>query len=141
MTYTCQKCNDTRTEEIVFVKELKEPTVSLSVGTKANGRIAITGKVNDYQNLDKYYEITAHGVLYITSSKIGSRVLTVNTSGRTRVNFSTYEADGSFTYNMKPASTSTKYTMRAFAIYKNTVTGKSVTDYSDTIRGSYKNFK
>lgn len=141
-TFTCTVCGATKTEEVTYVKELKAPSVSLNVskntGTK---RIVITGTVDDYANLNEYYEITAHGFLYINTSRIGSRVLTVNTSGRTRVNFSSYTSDGSFTYNLKPTSTSTSYTIRAFITYKNTVTGQSVTVYSDTVRGSYNTLK
>lgn len=141
-TFTCTVCGATKTEEVTYVKELKAPSVSLNVskntGTK---RIVITGTVDDYANLNEYYEITAHGFLYINTSRIGSRVLTVNTSGRTRVNFSSYTSDGSFTYNLKPTSASTSYTIRAFITYKNTVTGQSVTVYSDTVRGSYNTLK
>ena len=61
----------------------------------------------------------------------------MNTSGRTRVNFSTVSEEGTFTYNLKPSSKSTSYAFRAFVIYKNTVTGKTVTVYSDVIRSSY----
>ena len=141
MTYTCTVCGATKTEDIVYQKELKVPTVTLEVTTKSNGRIVITGKVNDYENLDDYYEITGHGILYITTSRIGSRSLTISSTGRTRVNFSSYTADGSFTYNMKPSSKSTSYTMRAFVIYTNPETGKSVTVYSNIVRGSYNTLK
>lgn len=140
-TFTCTVCGETRTEEVVYVKELKTPTVSLNVSTNSNNRIMITGQVDDYENLDEYYEITSHGILFINTSRIGNRVLTTNTSGRTRVNLSTYKEDGSFTYNLKPSSTSTSYTMRAFVIYKDTKTGKSVTVYSDMVRGSYNTLK
>lgn len=138
MTYTCTVCGTTKTEEIEYIKELKSPTVSLEVSTNDNGRIVITGIVDDYENLDEYYQITSHGILYINSSRIGNRVLTLNTSGRTRVNLSTYTEEGAFAYQLKPSSTSTSYTMRAFLTYENTVTGKTVTVYSDTLRGSYK---
>ena len=141
-TYTCIACGSTKTEEIACISGLKAPSVSLNVSKNTStNRIVITGTVDDYANLNEYYEITAHGLLYINTSRIGSRVLTVNTSGRTRVNFSSYTSDGSFTYNLKPTSTSTSYTMRAFITYKNTVTGQSVTVYSDTVRGSYNTLK
>ena len=104
------------------------------------GRIVITGKIDDYANLGDRYEITGRGLLYIQTSRIGTRTLTVNTSGRTRVNFSTVSETGTFTYNLKPTSKSTSYAYRAFLIYKDTETGKTVTVYSDMIRGSYNTF-
>lgn len=115
----------------------KAPTVSLKVSAGSNGRIVITGSIDDYANLSDTYEITGRGLLYIQSSRIGTRTLTVNTSGRTRVNFSSVKADGSFVYNLKPTSRSTAYTYRAFIVYRNTRTGETVTVYSDLIRGSY----
>lgn len=140
-TFTCTVCGEARTEEVAYIKELKAPTVSLNVSTTGSNRLVITGQVDDYENIDEYYEITSHGILFINTSRIGNRVLTTNTSGRTRVNFSGYTDDGSFSYNLKVSSTSTSYTMRAFAIYKDTTTGKSVTVYSDIVRGSYKTLK
>ena len=140
-TYTCTDCGTTKTEEIVYQITLKAPTVSLEVSTNSSGRIVITGTVDDYENLDEYYEITGHGIVYINSSRLGGRILTLSTAGRTRVNFSSYSDEGSFTYNMKPTSKTTSYTMAAFLIYTNTETGKSITVYSDSIRGSYNSLK
>ena len=136
-TFTCTVCMDTRTEAVKYQASLKVPTVSLSVTTDAKGRIVITGKMDDYENLDRYYEVTAKGLLYIQSSRIGTRTLTVNTSGRTRVNFGAFGADGSYTYNLKPTSKSTAYSFRAFIVYTHTETGKTVTVYSNVVRGSY----
>ena len=116
------------------------PTVSLELSTNSSGRIVITGKIDDYADLGDRYEITGRGLLYIQTSRIGTRTLTVNTSGRTRVNFSTVSETGTFTYNLKPTSKSTSYAYRAFLIYKDTETGKTVTVYSDMIRGSYNTF-
>ena len=140
-TYTCGTCGATKTETVIYQKELKTPSVSLTVDTNSNGRIVIKGTVDDYKNLSEYSEITAHGVLYITTSKIGARTLTVNSSGRTKVTFSQYDDEGSFTYNMKPTSKTTSYTMRAFVTYTDQKTGKSVTVYSDMVRGSYNTLK
>lgn len=138
-TYTCTVCGETKTEEIQYQKELKAPSVSFDATVdSSSGKIVMTGSVDDYENLDDYYEITSHGILYIATTRIGARVLTVNTSGRSKVTFSSHKEDGTFTYSFKPAATSTSYTMRAFLVYTNTVTGKSVTVYSDTVRGSYK---
>ena len=140
-TFTCTVCDATKTEEIPFEKELKIPSVSLEVSTNSAGKIVIKGTVDDYENRDDYCEITAHGILYIRSSRIGSRLLTTNTSGRTRVNFKEYAEDGSFTYSLKPTSKTTAYGIRAFLIYTDPETGKSVTVYSDMVRGSYNTLK
>ena len=138
-TFTCTAtdCGAKRTETVVYQPTLKAPSVSLKLSTNNSGRIVITGQIDDFANLDEYYEITGRGLLYIQTSRIGTRTLTVNTSGRTRVNFSTVSEEGTFTYNLKPSSKSTSYAFRAFVIYKNTVTGKTVTVYSDVIRSSY----
>ena len=119
---------------------MKVPSVSLAV-TKDNERIIITGQIKDHEKLDDYYEITGRGILYIPSARIGTRTLTVNTSGRTKVNFTAISEDGEFIYNLKPASNSTAYAFRAFVTYKNTETGKTVTVYSNVIRGSYDSIK
>jgi hypothetical protein len=136
-TYTCTVCGGTRTEGIPRLTSKKAPSVSMSLSKTSDGKISVTGQVNDYANLENYYEITAHGLLYIHSAKIGTRLLTVSTSGRTRVNFSGYGADGSYTYSFKPTSKSTSYAMRAFITYTNPETGYSVTVYSPMIRSSY----
>jgi hypothetical protein len=65
----------------------------------------------------------------------------VNTSGRTKVNFTEISNYGQFIYNLKPTSNSTAYAFRAFVTYKNTETGKTVTVYSNVIRGSYDSIK
>ena len=136
-TYTCTVCGGTKTEAVEYQSTLTAPTVSLKVSTNSSGRIVITGQVDDFENLENYYEITAHGILFIQTSRIGTRTLSLNTSGRTRVNFSSYTDDGSFIYNLKPTSKTTSYTYRAFLIYTDPETGNSVTVYSDVIRGSY----
>ena len=140
-TYTCTVCGDTRTEAVKYQSELKAPSVSMTLSTSSTGKIVMTAQVDDYENLDDYYEITSHGVLYVQASRIGSRTLTVNTSGRTRVTFTGYNDDGTFIYNLKPSSKSTVYALRAFITYKNTKTGATVTAYSDMFRTSYNGIK
>jgi hypothetical protein len=120
---------------------LEPPTVSLAVTTNEEGRIVITGTMDKYNSLGDSYVVTAKGLLYIPSARIGTRTLTVNTSGRTKVNFTEFSPNGSFIYNLKPTNNSTAYAFRAFITYKNTETGKSVTVYSNVIRGSYNTLK
>ena len=140
-TYTCTVCGETKTEVVVYQQELKVPSVTVEVTTSGTNKLTIKGTVEDYGNLEDYYEITARGLLYIPTSRIGTRVLTVNTSGRTRVNFKSVNADGEFSYTFKPTSKSTMYAFRAFVIYTDPTTGASVTVYSDMIRTSYNNLK
>ena len=125
---------------MLFRSEKTAPKVTLSVAAANNGKIALTGKYEDYENASKYYDVTSHGLVYYASSKLGTRVLTVNTPGRTRVNFSKYQNDGSFVYNMAPASASTKYTVRAFLAYQDE-NGKTVYVYSNPQSVSYNALK
>ena len=140
-TYTCTACGETKTEVVIYQKELKVPEVSLSVTTNNSGKLVLKGSVEDFENLEDYYEITGHGVLYIPTSRIGTRTLTVNTSGRTNVSFKSVDENGSFTYTFKPTNKSTQYAFRAYLTYKDPTTGRSVTVYSSMIRGSYNTLK
>lgn len=138
MTYTCSACGKTRTEEIPYVKELKVPSVSVSIVKNASaGTIVITGKVDDFENLEDYYEITSHGLLYIYTSRLGARPLDVNSTGRTRISFGKYKEDGSYVYNMKPTSKYLGYTFRAYISYIDPETGYTVYVYSDPIVATY----
>lgn len=140
-TYTCTICGETKTESIPVTMTQTAPSVSLSVARAAtSGKIRLTGLFEDYENISKYYEVTAHGLVYISSSKLGTRNLTVNTAGRTRVNFSSYNSDGSFSYTMKPAFASTRYTVRAFLAYKDEY-GRTIYVYSNPITVSYNALK
>lgn len=142
MTYTCTSCGEERTEEIPYVKELKVPSVSISVTKNTStGKIVITGKVDDYENLEDYYEITSHGLLYIYTSRLGTRQLNVNSTGRTKVGFGKYKDDGSYVYNLKPTSQYLSYTFRAYISYIDPDTGYTVYVYSDPITTTYYNIR
>ena len=141
-TFTCTVCGETKTEDVPYRSELKEPTVSLTLSkNKSTGKISMTGQVDDFENLEDYYEITAHGIIYIKSSRIGTRMLTLNTSGRTNVTFGSYTDTGAFTYTFKPTNKSTAYTYRAYVTYIDPETGKSVTVYSDMLKSSFNSIK
>lgn len=136
MTYTCTVCEVTKTEAIPKLEQEKTaPTVTLTL-EQSGSKIKIIGKFEDYENAGKYYEVTAHGLVYTMSAKLGTRTLTVNTPGRTRVNFSSYKNDGSFAYSMTPAYKTTKYVFRAFLAYTDD-SGKTVYVYSAPISASY----
>ena len=134
ITYTCTVCGVTRTETVA-VKTLSAPSVKLSV-SQNNGKIRLTGSVADYENSDDYYEITSHGFVYVTKALLGSRILTVNTTGRTKVNMNGIGSNGRYSYSMTPKTASTTYAVRAFVTYKNSA-GKTVYVYSNTIYSSY----
>ena len=141
LTYTCTVCGDTRTEAIPrLTVEKQAPTVSVSAVQGANGRITLTGLIVDFENADHYYQVISRGLVYCSETKLGTRTLTVNTPGRTRVNFSSNKADGSYIYNMKPASSSTYYIVRAYVTYRDD-NGKTIYVYSDPIRVSYNSLQ
>lgn len=111
-TYTCTVCGHTETKKV-----LEAPEASISAVKASNNRIKLTGTFEDYENIEKYYEVTAHGLVYMQKTRLGTKVLTVNTSGRTRVNCSSYSSNGTFSYTFKPTNISTQYTARAFLAY------------------------
>ena len=139
-TYTCTVCGATKTEAIPATGsetiEKTKPTVSVSVAAAENGKVALTGQFEDFANQDNYYEVTGHGLVYYSTSKLGTRTLTVNTPGRTRVNFSKYTDTGSFTYKMTPAYSNTRYTVRAFLVYTD-AQGRTMYAYSNAVTFSY----
>lgn len=137
-TYTCTVCQTTKTESIdKLTATLLKPSVSIiAEAVSSTGKIKLTGTYLDYENNSKYCEVIEHGIVYCYASKLGTRTLTVNTAGRTKVKFSSYKDDGTFIYTMTPAYASTKYVVRSYLYYKdNNGTYKYV--YSDPIRVSY----
>lgn len=141
MTYTCTVCGETRTESIPQVPAAKlvpnSSLLTVSAAKASSGtKITLTGVFTDYENISKYYDITAHGLVYYSTTKLGTKVLTVNTPGRTKVSFSGYKDDGSFSYTMTPTSASVRYTVRAFLAYTDE-NGRTVYVYSDPVIVSY----
>lgn len=110
-----------KTYEVMITEPSVEkavPTVTFTASEGENGKIRLTGRFEDFENQDSYYEVVSHGLVYYSSAKLGTKMLTVNTAGRTKVNFKSYQEDGAFSYDMKPAHVSTKYTVRAYLQYK-----------------------
>ena len=132
VTFTCKDCgySEQRTS-------LEVPEASIRGVKASSNKIKLEGTFVDYDNIEKYYEVTGHGIVYIAKTRLGSRTLTVNTSGRTRVNISSYSSTGTFSYTFKPTNTSTQYSARAFLSY---VDEDGVTRYvySKQIVVSYK---
>lgn len=133
-TYTCTVCGNTKTESIPKLEPEPEaklvPEVTLTVAkSSTSGKISLTGKFEDYTNQDEYLEVTGHGFVYYPQAKLGTRTLTVDTPGRTRVNVSKFKTDGSYTYTMTPLYATTKYVVRAFLAYTDE-NGRMVYAYS-----------
>ena len=72
----------------------------------------------------------------MTKARLGAKSMTVNTAGRTRVIFSSYKDDGTYSYNMTPRTSDTKYVVRAYLTYTNEA-GKTVYVYSSPVLVSY----
>lgn len=142
MTYTCTICGETRTEPIPKVTETtKVPSVTLTAEPAKYGKIVLTGKYVEYSEADQYFPVTAWGMVYISTEKLGDRELTVDIPGRVRVNFGAIKADGSFIYkNMTPAYSSTEYCICAYLAYTDD-SGKTVYTYSEPIITSYNELK
>lgn len=135
--YTCIICEAKKTEKIPKLEfELSVPTVSLNITATESGKIRMVGKFEDYENVDHYYPVTMHGLVYQTQSRLGTHNLTVNTPGRTRVTFSKYKDDGSFAYSMEPVHPNVMYGVRAFVAYTN-AKGRTIYQYSDIQYVSY----
>ena len=108
-------------------------TVSLDISTNGD-YLVLKGTVDDYVNVkNSDYELVKHGILFADSDSLGSSELTEAVSGRTRVTFSDYTEEGSFTYYLKPASDGAAYTVRAFLVYIDPDTGNTVTVYSEPL--------
>ena len=136
-TYTCTVCSATRTESIPPISSGEGvPSVSVFAEPVGDGRIRIIGQYDDYENISDYRKVTSHGLLYLSSEKLGIRTLTLSTQGRTRVFFAGYNPDGTFSYTMTPANTDTTFTMRAYLTYVDDE-GNSVTVYSKPCIASY----
>lgn len=128
ITYTCQTCGTTKTEA-----SKSAPELTAQVYKRNGAYLTMVGRFEDFEHQDRYYELTYHGIVYMETARLGTRVLTVNTPGRSRVNFSGYKEDGSFVYNIRPAAKTRAYTVRSFAIYTNPKTGRTETVYSSPV--------
>ena len=130
--HTCDVCGHSYETSV-----LEAPEASIRAVKASGNKIKLVGTFEDFANKENYYDVTAHGIVYIQKTRLGTKVLTVNTSGRTRVNISSYGSAGTFSYTFKPTNTSTQYTARAFLSY---VDEDGVTRYvySNPVVVSYK---
>lgn len=137
-TYTCTVCGDKKTETIAKLPVTQlVPTASVYAQKGALARqITLIGQFDDYENVNNYVNIIEHGIVYYSSAKLGTRTLTVNTPGRTKVRFTRYASDGTFKYTMTPSYASTAYTVRSYLAYIDEA-GRTYYIYSKPIRVSY----
>ena len=140
-TYTCTVCGAKKEESIPPISSGEGvPSVSVFAEPVGDGRIRIIGQYDDYKNISDYRKVTSHGLLYLSSEKLGIRTFTLSTQGRTRVFFAGYNPDGTFSYTMTPANTDTTFTMRAYLTYVDDE-GNSVTVYSEPCIASYDSLR
>lgn len=133
--YTCTVCGDTKAEVLPSQKSI--PTVTLEVEKGENGKIKLIAKFNEYDNQESCYEVTGHGFVYITKTRLGAKSLNVNVTGRTKVTCRTdFLSDGSYVYNMTPKTANTRYCIRAWLTYTNSA-GKTCYVYSNSVFADY----
>ena len=128
VTYTCTVCGDTYTE----TKEVPNVYFSVSQSSTA-GKIKMKATITNYGSC---YEETAHGFVYMKESTLGSRTLTINTAGRTKVTIIGITSKGVYSYSMTPTSESKTYVMRAWVSYTD-ADGNTIYVYSDPITCCY----
>lgn len=136
ITYTCTECGETYTETIPVIVALNKPILSISASAATGNKIKFTGTIENIEYVEENYELLEYGIVYIMSSRLGTRTLTVSTAGRTKVRFSAYNSEGSFSYTMRPSSSYVAYSARAYLIYRDE-NGNTIYTYSDVIKTSY----
>lgn len=125
--------------QVTLKKEEKTriPSVTISAEPARYGKIVLNAQYVDYENADQYYPVTAWGMVYISTEKLGDRELTVDIPGRVRVNISKINEDGSYVYkNMTPDYSSTEYCIRGYLAYTDD-SGETIYVYSDPLITSY----
>lgn len=126
---------------LVTVTEVSDkiaPTVSLDV-EYVNKKIVVTGQSDIGVNPDLYYTEIKHGILYITTSFLGSKNLTVTTAAVKNIVLTDYEDDGTFSYTFKPLTSSMSYAYRAYVYYERP-DGSRGYAYSPIIKGAARSF-
>lgn len=130
---------ETRTYEVNLkeAEKTKVPEATLTVEPARYGKIILTGKFEDYENAEQYYPVTAWGMVYVSTEKLGDRELTVDIPGRCCANIRGINDDGSFIYkSMATEYYSTEYCIRAYLAYTDE-SGNTVYRYSEPIITSY----
>lgn len=121
-----------------------EPIVVYNDDGTQTKKIKIIGTYNDYTNLYRYFDEvphdlvdnSCHGIVFVSSGKLGTRNLTINTSGRSLRCFRQYDSVGNFSHTFTPGSPATVYAMRSYVWYINNK-GNHIVTYSPIIRKSY----
>lgn len=129
---TCTLCQ--KGDNYEQIEENKAiPILSLKVEAK-NNKIAVKVVFENYEICNRKYGEISRGIVYYSTVKLGTRVLTVNTPGRTKVNCAN---DVECAYNLIPAYKSTRYTFRSFIYYVDPDTNRTKYVYSDPVVTSY----
>ena len=133
---TIAMADDQTTETAIVTEAAVEPVSQTTVVSKAGTKVKLTGYIEGYDTTD--YTITGHGFVYIKTNLLTGE-LTVSTKSKTKVSSAGYNANGTFTYSFKPASSTTSYTVVTYCLYKN-AEGKSVYSYSEPVVFSHSQF-
>ena len=129
----CTICGEVDSESIAPIKKL--PRMDLQVEF-TQGYMVLTGIYDDYANLDNYLPSLRFGIVLVPTGSLSGE-LSLNTAGRTKIEFSEFKNDGTFRYFFKPAGDEVSYSARAFVSYPDPATGEEVILYSDILEGSY----
>ena len=142
-TYTCSTCGQINTVEIPYERVVQNVEDSqlkiLATQGSSSKKITLTGQFTDYENIDNY-NIVEYGIIYMTTDRLGVKTLTVSTPGRTKLSFSSYKDDGTFSYTFTASSTTKKYAIRSYIVYTDK-NGKKQYAYSTRINVSYNGLK
>ena len=133
LTKSCTVCGAVHADVITV---MKTPLMDLQIEF-VNGRLVLTGIYDDYTNKTSYQSVLTHGIVLIPTASEGSAELSVNTNGRTKIEFNGFKTDGTVRYTFTPAGANVSYTVRAFVSYADPVTGEQVFAYSDILTGDY----
>lgn len=133
MRRVCETCGATG-NQMLTIKKL--PKLDLQVEFN-RGRLILTGIYDDYANKYIYVPEIKFGIVLIPTSAEGSDALTLDTNGRTKIEFSSFKDDGTVRYTFTPAGADVSYSARAFISYKDPVTGEYVIQYSDVLEGAF----
>lgn len=156
--FTCNRCDETKTEIIPApghdyengicsrcggadpdYDPYEDPELAAFLNRSGTQKVVATGEITNFSRVDTSL-ITGHGLVYITASRLSNKELTVDTSGRTKVSFGTYKADGSYTYTFTPSGKTTQYVVRAWISLEDEA-GNTIYLYSAPVKGSYNSSK
>lgn len=120
--------------ELIYVASKKEPEITCTV-EKATTPLyfKLTYQFEDWAHKLRYFDATGdkpYGFVVMQTFRLGNRILTINTSGKTLIYATELSKTGSFvSTKLKATNVNTQYTIRAFMQYKDK-NGRTQTVYS-----------